>query len=36
MAAARGFPVAEVRLWETPRCVATYARPAGAPEEKGR
>ncbi len=21
---ARGFPVAEVRLWETPRCFATY------------
>ncbi|MEE2706839.1 MAG: 6-carboxytetrahydropterin synthase, partial [Planctomycetota bacterium] len=22
---ARGFPVAEVRLWETPRCFATYS-----------
>ena len=24
VAAAQGFPVSEVRLWETPRCVATY------------
>lgn len=24
-AAAQGFPVVEVRLWETPRCYATYA-----------
>jgi 6-pyruvoyltetrahydropterin/6-carboxytetrahydropterin synthase len=23
--AARRFPVVEVRLWETPRCYATYA-----------
>jgi 6-pyruvoyltetrahydropterin/6-carboxytetrahydropterin synthase len=23
--AAHGFPVTEVRLWETPRCFATYA-----------
>jgi 6-pyruvoyltetrahydropterin/6-carboxytetrahydropterin synthase len=22
--AAKGFPVTEVRLWETPRCYATY------------
>ncbi|MGD0898781.1 MAG: 6-carboxytetrahydropterin synthase [Thermoguttaceae bacterium] len=25
IAAAQGFPVCEVRLWETPRCSATYA-----------
>jgi 6-pyruvoyltetrahydropterin/6-carboxytetrahydropterin synthase len=24
-AASRGFPVVEVRLWETPNCFATYA-----------
>lgn len=24
LAAERGFPVGEVRLWETPRCAATY------------
>ncbi|MGA2032676.1 MAG: 6-carboxytetrahydropterin synthase [Thermoguttaceae bacterium] len=24
VAVAQGFPVMEVRLWETPRCVATY------------
>ncbi len=24
VAAAKGFPVIEVRLWETPRCYATY------------
>ncbi len=30
VAVARGFPVAEVQLWETPRCVATYARPPGS------
>ena len=24
-AASRGFPVTEVRLWETPRCYATYS-----------
>jgi 6-pyruvoyltetrahydropterin/6-carboxytetrahydropterin synthase len=24
-AATQGFPVVEVRLWETPRCYATYA-----------
>jgi 6-pyruvoyltetrahydropterin/6-carboxytetrahydropterin synthase len=24
VAAARGFPVVEVRLWETPKCYATY------------
>ena len=29
----RGFPVIEVRLWETPRCSATYRVPgAGATE----
>lgn len=28
-AAAQGFPVVEVRLWETPVCSATYS-PAGA------
>ena len=26
VAAAGGFPVSEVQLWETPRCVATYLR----------
>jgi 6-pyruvoyltetrahydropterin/6-carboxytetrahydropterin synthase len=24
--AAQGFPIVECRLWETPRCFATYAR----------
>jgi len=24
VAAERGFPVVEVRLWETPHCCATY------------
>ena len=24
-AASKGFPIVEVRLWETPRCLATYA-----------
>lgn len=24
--AAQGFPIAECRLWETPRCFATYTR----------
>ena len=24
-AASKGFPIVEVRLWETPRCFATYA-----------
>ena len=24
-----GFPIIEARLWETPNCVATYARPRG-------
>jgi len=26
-AASQGFPVVEVRLWETPRCCATYCAP---------
>ncbi len=26
--ARQGFPIVEVRLWETPRCFATYQRPA--------
>ena len=25
--AAQGFPVVEVRLWETPNCCATYTGP---------
>jgi 6-pyruvoyltetrahydropterin/6-carboxytetrahydropterin synthase len=25
-AVSRGYPVAEVRFWETPRCLATYCR----------
>ena len=29
-AAGRGYPVAEVRLWETPRCFATYTGPANS------
>jgi 6-pyruvoyltetrahydropterin/6-carboxytetrahydropterin synthase len=28
-AAAQGFPVVEVRLWETEHCYATYAPPRG-------
>jgi len=28
-AIAQGFPVAEVRLWETPNCFATYCPDAG-------
>lgn len=31
--AEQGFPIIEVRLWETPRCFATYA-PAAAPPQK--
>ncbi len=27
--ASQGFPVVEVRLWETPQCFATYANPSG-------
>jgi 6-pyruvoyltetrahydropterin/6-carboxytetrahydropterin synthase len=27
VAAGEGFPVEEVRLWETPRCFATYTAP---------
>jgi 6-pyruvoyltetrahydropterin/6-carboxytetrahydropterin synthase len=27
-AAGRGFPVVEVRLWETPRCCATFCPPS--------
>jgi 6-pyruvoyltetrahydropterin/6-carboxytetrahydropterin synthase len=30
-AATQGFPVAEVRLWETPHCCATFSR---GPEER--
>jgi 6-pyruvoyltetrahydropterin/6-carboxytetrahydropterin synthase len=26
VAASKGFPVVEVRLWETPRCYAAYSR----------
>jgi len=29
-AARQGFPVVEVRLWETPRCFATYCPTPGA------
>jgi len=32
-AAGQGFPVVEVRLWETPRCYATYAPSGRAWEE---
>ncbi len=28
--ASQGFPIIEARLWETPRCFATYAPPRGA------
>ena len=28
-AAGQGFPVSEVRLWETDSCYASYVRPAG-------
>ncbi|NUQ62862.1 MAG: 6-carboxytetrahydropterin synthase [Pirellulales bacterium] len=31
--ASQGFPVVEVRLWETPRCFATYRR--GGRREEG-
>ena len=30
-AASKGFPVVEVRLWETPRCFATYCPPKPTP-----
>ena len=30
-AAEQGFPVVEVRLWETPHCYATYCPPCAAP-----
>jgi 6-pyruvoyltetrahydropterin/6-carboxytetrahydropterin synthase len=35
--AAKGFPVVEVRLWETPRCYATYrAGESPRPGDAGR
>jgi 6-pyruvoyltetrahydropterin/6-carboxytetrahydropterin synthase len=34
VAVAAGFPVSEVRLWETPRCFASYTPPReSAPEQ---
>ena len=34
-AAGRGFPVIAVRLWETPRCCATYCPPPNSPPREG-
>jgi len=34
-AASRGFPVIEVRLWETPRCCAAYCSPSLSPPGEG-
>ena len=34
-AAARGFPVIEVRLWETPRCCAAYCPSPITPPREG-
>jgi 6-pyruvoyltetrahydropterin/6-carboxytetrahydropterin synthase len=34
-AAGRGFPVVEVRLWETPRCSATYCPSSPIPPGEG-
>lgn len=31
----QGFPVVEVRLWETPRCSATYRVPGSESEKHG-
>jgi 6-pyruvoyltetrahydropterin/6-carboxytetrahydropterin synthase len=31
--ASHGFPIVEARLWETPRCFATYSA-AGSPDSK--